>query len=393
MNIVYISDYPTHHVIPLCEELYRLLGEEFLFISTKERIKEGESKSYNKGFAYYHAESSDYPWCRSILNTDDTDICVERIETADAVITANTSDEYIKNRLKAGGLTFRAHERWYRESDPGFLKLHRAIIGGFLHHGRYEKLYMLCASAYTAKDSNSVGCFKGKCYKWGYFPETVMTDEAVLMQNKIRNRIVWAGRDLELKHPELAVYTAEYLKGKGIDLEMHIFGIEKDSKYAALADIKGLSDRVLFHGTVSPETLRKELLRSEIFLMTSDRREGWGAILNEAMNSGCAVVASHAAGAVPFLIKDGENGFVYQSGNVRELTEKVGRLLQEEDLAFRLGKKAYETIRDLWNAEVAAERLITLVKTIKDGTEDPQKLFADGPCSEAEILEDEWYHS
>lgn len=385
MKIVYISDYPTHHVIPLCEELYRLLGEEFLFISTKERIKEGESKSYNKGFAYYHAESSDYPWCRSILNTDDTDICVERIETADAVITANTSDEYIKNRLKAGGLTFRAHERWYRESDPGFLKLHRAIIGGFLHHGRYEKLYMLCASAYTAKDSNSVGCFKGKCYKWGYFPETVMTDEAALMQNKIRNRIVWAGRDLELKHPELAVYTAEYLKGKGIDLEMHIFGIEKDSKYAALADIKGLSDRVLFHGTVSPETLRKELLRSEIFLMTSDRREGWGAILNEAMNSGCAVIANADCGAAPFLISNGTNGILYRSGNENELFYASERLLLDDKLRTKLGLAAYRTITDEWNAAVAAERLLVLIASLKDGAEQV-KLFESGPCSIAENI-------
>ena len=37
-------------------------------------------------------------------------------------------------------------------------------------------------------------------------------------------------------------------------------------------------------------------------------QEGWGAVVNEAMNSGCAVVADHMIGAAPWLIRQGENG-------------------------------------------------------------------------------------
>ena len=32
---------------------------------------------------------------------------------------------------------------------------------------------MLCASAYTAKDYASLGMYKNRTYKWGYFPETI----------------------------------------------------------------------------------------------------------------------------------------------------------------------------------------------------------------------------
>ena len=42
---------------------------------------------------------------------------------------------------------------------------------------------------------------------------------------------------------------------------------------------------------------------SEIYLVTSDRKEGWGAVVNEAMNSGCAVVADHMIGAAPWMIR------------------------------------------------------------------------------------------
>ena len=51
--------------------------------------------------------------------------------------------------------------------------------------------------------------------------------------------------------------------------------------------------------------------RADIYLATSDRQEGWGAVINEAMNSGCAVVADHMMGAVPYLISHEENGMIY----------------------------------------------------------------------------------
>ncbi len=47
-------------------------------------------------------------------------------------------------------------------------------------------------------------------------------------------------------------------------------------------------------GAMSPDKVRAYMERADVFLFTSDFNEGWGAVLNESMNSGCAVVASHA---------------------------------------------------------------------------------------------------
>ena len=44
--------------------------------------------------------------------------------------------------------------------------------------------------------------------------------------------------------------------------------------------------------------------QANIFIISSTHEEGWGAVVNEAMNSGCVVIGSHAAGAVPFLIEN-----------------------------------------------------------------------------------------
>ena len=69
----------------------------------------------------------------------------------------------------------------------------------------------------------------------------------------------------------------------------------------------------------------------------------------------CAVVASYDAGSVPFMVKDRENVFTF--GNKRELFKKSEELVNDGDLRKKLGKNAYITVRDKWNAELAAERL------------------------------------
>ena len=123
---------------------------------------------------------------------------------------------------------------------------------------------------------------------------------------------------------------------------------------------------------------------SSIFVSTSDYGEGWGCVINEAMNDGCAVIASHAVGAVPFLIQDGENGIIYESGNVDQLTAACARLLDDPALCRQMGRNAYETIDTKWNAQTAAERLLHSCQKILGKQENPFE--ETGPCSFAQLI-------
>ena len=111
---------------------------------------------------------------------------------------------------------------------------------------------------------------------------------------------------------------------------------------------------------MTPEQVRKYMEDAQIFLFTSDRNEGWGAVLNEAMNSACAVVASHAIGATPFLIEHQKNGLIYRDGDRKDLYKNVKRLLDCPQQRMELSKQAYKTIVDEWNAENAAEKVLKL---------------------------------
>ena len=116
---------------------------------------------------------------------------------------------------------------------------------------------------------------------------------------------------------------------------------------------------------------------------------GWGAVVNEAMNSGCAVLVSHVVGAAPFLIKQNQNGRVYQYGNMEEFCKSLEDYLDNPSLVSELGRNAYKTMTELWNIEIAVPRFLSIVRSIQSNQQ-----FAtaeDGPCSYAQDINTNWY--
>jgi len=298
----------------------------------------------------------------------------------------------LRERIRSGKLLFRYAERPMKNGLEPMKYLLRLLRWRWRNPMR-KPIYMLCASAFTAADYYKFGLFRNRCYKWGYFPEVKKYNEEELFTRKQNAvpKLLWCGRFLEWKNPDDVICVAERLKKNGYRFALDFIGTgELQPLLEQMILEKDLSDCVHLLGTMKPEQVREHMEQANIYLFTSDRHEGWGAVLNESMNSGCAVVASHAIGSVPFLMKDGENGLVYESGNVGMLYEKVKYLLNHPEERKRLGKGAYHTVIDEWNAEAAANRLVMLSEQLLQGEKYPD-LFKTGPCSNAEHLGDDWF--
>ena len=123
-------------------------------------------------------------------------------------------------------------------------------------------------------------------------------------------------------------------------------------------------------------------------ITTSDHNEGWGAVINEGMSSGCAVVASHLMGATPFLIKNNQNGCIFESGNIDDLYDKTKTLLENPTKCESISKNAYETIVYTWNGQQAAERLSEVCRKYMTGN--IKFAFESDVCSYAERLSNNW---
>ena len=144
-----------------------------------------------------------------------------------------------------------------------------------------------------------------------------------------------------------------------------------------------VADCVSMLGSFPNEQLLRMMQEYHIFAFTSDRGEGWGVVLNEAMGNGCTVVASNRIGAAPFLIKNRINGLLFESGNVQSLYEQVLTLIDDREIRESLAIQAYHTIREEWSPSKAAENFIRLANGIILNSI-PQ--IIDGPCSKATII-------
>lgn len=309
------------------------------------------------------------------------------LRQADVIIAGSAPEKLVRACILRGQLVFRYSERPLK-NGPEPLKYLPRLLRWHWRNPPGKRVYLLCASAFAAGDYGKFGLFRGRAFRWGYFPEVKRyEDPEALLAGKKRKNILWAGRFLSWKHPDDALKVAKKLKAAGYDFTLQLIGTgEMDQSLRSLADEMDLGDRVRFLGSMKPEEVRRHMEESEIFLFTSDRGEGWGAVLNESMNSGCAVVASDAIGAVPYLIRNGENGIVYRSGDMEELYQKVRLLMDQPEKCRTLGSSAYRTMRDQWEPELAAHRLLTTAEKILDGTfRDP--LWAEGPCSAADTEE------
>lgn len=380
MKILFCSNYFTHHQIHLSDALDALTGHAYCFLAHKEMDAERKNLGWGQDLTR--------PYCCSLAeqsvekNFCDPDVLIV------GSFPENLTAEYSRNAK----LLFRYSERPLKDGNPPAKFLPRFLKWHY-HNPPWRKTYMLCASAFTAGDYAKFGLFRGRCYKWGYFPETVRyPDVNALIDRKEKATILWCGRYLDWKHPDDVIEVARRLRHADYCFRIEMIGSgEMEPRLRQLASEAGLLDtNIQFLGAMSPEDVRRHMEKAGIYLFTSDRQEGWGAVLNEAMNSGCAVVAGDAAGATPFLVQDGTNGSVYHSGDVQELYEKVRRLLDDPSTQREFGSAAYRTITGLWNAETAAERFLQLSQALLDGR-DATKLFADGPCSPASLLREDWY--
>lgn len=78
---------------------------------------------------------------------------------------------------------------------------------------------------------------------------------------------------------------------------------------------------------------------ADIFILPSFR-EGLPNVLLEAMATGLPCISSDLEGVVDYVIKDGEEGLIFKKGDMEDLIKTTKKLLDNKDLAEKLGRQA-----------------------------------------------------
>lgn len=379
MRVTFVSNYINHHQIPISTVLYEKWGGGYHFIQTEpmeeERVRQG-----------WNPNTEELPY---LLQYDkQPELCRQLIMDSDVVIFGGTEEEaYIEKRLEQKKIVIRYSERLYREGQWKAISP-RGLRKKYHDHTRHQNdpVYLLCSGGYVAHDFEIVKAYRGKRFRWGYFTcfEESTREERMSWKSGDEIRIAWAGRFISCKQAKDALKAVKILKEKGLLFRLSMIGGgELEQELRLYVEQNNLESYVDFKGFCKPEEVREYMKQAHIFLFTSDYGEGWGAVVNEAMNSGCAMVVSHAVGAAPFLIEHMENGLIYRSRDVSELANRIEYLLQNPEERVRMGEAAYETIATEWNPKSAGEALITMCEEVVEGKVHFRK---SGPLSEAPMI-------
>lgn len=377
MKVIYVSNFMNHHVKPIADELFETLGNSFIFVETA-RVR---SENSLKG-----SEVSDFlniPYLYSFYNNSYNLISenklISLLEECDVVIQGDTSDKYIKANLKKNKLIFRISEHILKGSKLDFLRIVKYFIRNLKI--RNKKAYLLCASSHTAFDMRKASSFIGKTYKWGYFP-TIFNEEVQGFSEKICT-ILWVGRMIDWKHPEYILHTARILHSENISAVINVIGEgELFDDIRKEIELAGLNQYVNFKGKLNSNQVQHEMKAADVFIFTSDRAEGWGAVLNESMGNACIPIASTLAGSTNYLVQNNVNGFIYD-GSLDSFSDTLKIVLSlPGDRVKSIKKAAYNTIKDEWTSKVAVRRLIDFINSIDNVKQ--STLYCKGPMSKAD---------
>lgn len=377
MTFVFLTNLVNHHQIPLADELYLSLGNDYVFVAFEplpDWLKKGGYGEIERPYILRAYESSENHAKAQYLT-----------DTADVVMIGSAPESLVKKRLEENKVTFHYSERWFKNGYHHLLSP-RVLFFYYRNHTRFrnKRSYMLCASFYTASDVSKVLAYPNKCFKWGYFTYVHEYDiERSLKERRASTlKILWVARFLKWKHPEQMLQLCEYLVEKGYDFEINMIGSGcLFEKIKSEIEQKKLDGKIHLLGNMPNAEVCEIMRQHHIFCFTSDRNEGWGAVLNEAMSNGCCPVASNMIGSAPFLIDRLQNGLLYQANKVEDLCSCVEYLIEHPMEREKMATNAYRTMKTLWNPQVAAKRLLDLSNAMLEGS---CLEIDEGPCSKAE---------
>jgi len=184
--------------------------------------------------------------------------------------------------------------------------------------------------------------------------------------------IMSVGRLVEKKGFPYLLQSASILQSRGVDFRLVIVGDGPMHQYLVrMAGGLQLRDRVEFVGGASRAELRRLYEQADVFALPSvvaadGDRDGLAVVLLEVLAMGIPTVASKIS-AIPELIEHQKTGLLAQSGDPRDLADKLEVALYDEEVRGRLSLLGRRKIEKYFDANRNATALATLLTQVLRG--------------------------
>lgn len=111
-----------------------------------------------------------------------------------------------------------------------------------------------------------------------------------------------------------------------------------------------------------PLTEVRERMKNCYCLVLPSLTEGLPRVILEAMALAKPVVASRVGG-IPDIIQHGQNGFLVEPANAKDLADKLRMILKDQNAAEEMGRRGREAIKDKFSNEKYIENYLGMINS------------------------------
>lgn len=203
---------------------------------------------------------------------------------------------------------------------------------------------------------------------WGYFPEIYFTP-----LHEVKNSvftIVYVGKLLRSKGVIDLVEAVNELIANSIKLQLVIIGqgALKEEIVKKITEYK-IDKFVSIKGFKPNREVQLEIGQSDLLVLPSNRKEGWGAVINEALSAGTKALCSDECGASVLI--NCANGSVFHGGSISHLKEKMETIIDQGPLSKEERSIISNAYRKL-SAEIISQYMESIFEYVLAGYKIPK---------------------
>lgn len=194
----------------------------------------------------------------------------------------------------------------------------------FIRRINNEKIHFFELGHNAFLDYQLKGATNWNYHEFGYSVDPV--DQSNQHDYHKKLRLIYVGQLIKRKRPKDILNTLTRCDKTKFSLD--IFGDgELKEEMVSMVDQLGLSNNVFFHGIQSRAIITQSMLDADCLILPSEY-DGWGAVVNEAMECGLVVIVSSGVRAKSIL----DEKFIYQTGSIDQLEAKINSLIASPTL-------------------------------------------------------------
>lgn len=209
------------------------------------------------------------------------------------------------------------------------------------------KIKILFKELAARKFTKFVALSKESLQEWNVKNDVVIPNplwfEPTTFSDLKTKKVIAVGRHSYEKGMDRMLQIWQKIIQKHPDWTLEIYGkSNQNQELQKISQALNIDTNVVFFEPV--KNIAEKYQQASIMVMAS-RTEGFGMVLIEAMALGLPCVAYDCPCGPRAIIQNNENGFLVENGNIDSFVQKMGLLIENENLKIQMGKKARESIK------------------------------------------------